>query len=218
MQDATSSASRGALSLRLYEQGIRDPRLLAAFERVSRAAFVPAELRGEADADRALDIGMGQTISQPFIVAAMTSALRLSGRERVLEVGTGSGYQTAILAEMLPLEAVVRTMEVRPALLQRAQDTLLSLGYRNVDFRLGDGALGWPEAAPFDAILVGAAPRRVPEPLLEQLAPGGRLVIPVGSDLDHQNLELWQKDPRTGRCHGDVLMGVRFVPMVPRLH
>jgi protein-L-isoaspartate(D-aspartate) O-methyltransferase len=218
MQNASSSASRGALSLRLYEQGIRDPRLLAAFERVSRAAFVPAELRDEAEADRALDIGMGQTISQPFIVAAMTFALRLSGRERVLEVGTGSGYQTAILAEMLPLEAVVRTVELRPELLRRAQDTLLSLGYRNVDFRLGDGALGWPEAAPFDAILVAAAPHQVPAPLLEQLAPGGRLVIPVGSDLDHQDLALGRKDPRTGRCHRDVLMGVRFVPLVPTLH
>ena len=135
------------------------------------------------------------------MIELSSSALRLSGRERVLEVGTGSGYQTAILAEMLPLEAVVRTMEVRAELLQRAQDTLLSLGYSNIDFRLGDGALGWPEAAPFDAILVAAAPQHVPAPLLEQLAPGGRLVIPVGSDLDHQDLELWRKDPRTGRCH-----------------
>jgi protein-L-isoaspartate(D-aspartate) O-methyltransferase len=212
--EGMSGGAEGPLSRRLLAQGIRDPRVLAAFDRVPRAAFVPAELRGEADADRALEIGLGQTISQPFIVAAMTEALQLTGRERVLEVGTGSGYQTAILAEMLPLQAVVRTIEVRPELLRSARETLLALGYENIQYREGDGALGWPSAAPFDVILVGAAPARVPEALLSQLAPGGRLVIPVGPDVERQQLELWTKEPRDGRFSRRVLMNVRFVPLV----
>lgn len=214
MQHAASQPEAGALSQRLRAQGIRDPRVLAAFDRVPRPAFVPAELRDEAEADRALDIGLGQTISQPFIVASMTEALELRGGERVLEVGTGSGYQTALLAELLPPPAVVRSVEVRAELLDRARETLARLGYRNVAFRLGDGRLGWPEAAPFDAILVAAAPAEVPEALFEQLAPGGRLVIPVGGDVERQELELWRKDAGSGRISREVLMQVRFVPLV----
>lgn len=204
----------GKISQRLLSQGIRDARLLNAFDRVPRAAFVPAELRNEADQDRALEIGSGQTISQPFIVAAMTEALGLGGRERVLEIGTGSGYQTAILAELLGPEAVLRTIEVRPELLAAARQTLGALGYRDIQFREGDGSTGWPEAAPFDAILVGASPVRVPEALLAQLAAGGRLVIPVGPDAESQRLELWTKPAHGGRCSRRVLMNVRFVPLV----
>ena len=203
----------GPLVRRLIDQGIRDPRVLAAFGRVPRRFFVPEETRGEAEADRPLDIGCGQTISQPFIVAAMTEALQLEGRERVLEVGTGSGYQTAVLCEMLPLGSLVRTIEIVPELSWRAQRTLRELGYDDVEFRVGDGALGWPEAAPFDAILVAAAPAEVPSALLEQLAPGGRLVIPVGRDVEHQELQLWRKSPSTGALSRQVLMHVRFVPL-----
>src|SRR6267143_915512 len=146
--------SEAPLVRRLIEQGIRDPRVLAAFGRVPRRFFVPA----------------------------MTEALDLQGYERVLEVGTGSGYQTAILAELLPLGSTVRTIEIVPELSLRAERTLRELGYDNVRFRVDDGAKGWPEAAPYDAILVAAAPDDVPTALLEQLAPGGRLVIPVGPD------------------------------------
>lgn len=214
MPDAAGQPRAGALSQRLRAQGIRDARVLAAFDRVPRRAFVPPELRDEAEDDRALDIGLGQTISQPFIVAAMTQALELRGDERVLEVGTGSGYQTALLAELLPAPAVVRSIEVRPELLQRARQTLARLGYTNVELRLGDGRLGWPEAAPFAGILVAAAPARVPEALFAQLAPGGRLVIPVGEDVERQELELWRKDGGGGKARREVLMPVRFVPLV----
>jgi protein-L-isoaspartate(D-aspartate) O-methyltransferase len=208
--------ANGAESLlvrRLIDQGIRDPRVLSAFARVPRRYFVPEAYQGESEADRPLDIGHGQTISQPFIVAAMTEALDLQGRERALEVGTGSGYQTAILAEMLPLSSVVRTVEIVPELSWRAQRVLRELGYDNVEFRVGDGAQGWPEAAPYDAILVAAAPAVVPAALLEQLAPGGRLVIPVGPSSDNQELQLWRRDPQTGSLVRRVLMHVRFVPL-----
>ena|SRR5438874_3603870 len=202
----------GPLVRRLIDQGIRDPRVLAAFSRVPRHFFVPDEARRESEADRPLDIGHGQTISQPFIVAAMTEALQLTGRERVLEVGTGSGYQTAILAEMLPLSSTLRTVEIVPELSWRAQRVLRELGYENIEFRIGDGRLGWPEAAPYDAILVAAAPETVPPALLEQLGPGGRLVIPVGPDPDHQELQMWRKSPE-GELQKQTLMQVRFVPL-----
>ena len=208
-----AGGANGPLVRRLIELGIRDPRVLAAFERVPRAAFVPEEARRIAEGDHPLDIGYGQTISQPFIVAAMTEALELQGRERVLEVGTGSGYQTAVLCEMLPLSTTVRTIEIVPELSWRAQRVLTDRGYDNVEYRVGDGALGWPEAAPYDAILVAAAPATVPAPLLDQLAPGGRLVIPVGPTPQTQELELWCKDPATGRLERNVLMQVRFVPL-----
>ena len=213
MEPFQSAGAEGPLVRRLIEQGIRDPRVLAAFARVPRRLFVPEELGSLSEGDHPLDIGYGQTISQPFIVAAMTEALRLQGRERVLEVGTGSGYQTAILCELLPLSSKVRTVEIVPALSWRAQRTLHELGYDNVEFRIGDGAQGWPEAAPYDAILVAAAPPLVPPALLEQLAPGGRLVIPVGSSSENQELQLWTKSPSTGALTRSVLMHVRFVPL-----
>jgi len=205
-------ARESLLVRRLIDQGIRDPRVLAAFARVPRHFFVPEESQGEAQADRPLDIGWGQTISQPFVVAAMAEALEFKGVERVLEVGTGSGYALAVLAEMLPVNADVRGIEIIPELAERAQRTLVELGYTNVHVRQGDGALGWPEAAPFDAIMVSAAPRRVPPPLLEQLSRGGRLVLPVGPSSDRQELQLWRRSPEGG-FERRTLMQVRFVPL-----
>ncbi len=213
MDVRTDGGPDGPLVRRLIELGIRDPRVLAAFARVPRRLFVPEEAQRSADADSPLEIGYGQTISQPYIVAAMTEALQLQGYERVLEVGTGSGYQTAILCELLPPGSTVRTIEIVPELSWRAQRVLRELGYENVEFRVGDGAQGWPEAAPYDAILVAAAPAAVPGPLLAQLAPGGRLVIPVGPSSDNQQLELWRRDPASGAFDRNVLMQVRFVPL-----
>ena len=207
--------SESVLVRRLVEQGVRDARVLAAFARVPREAFVPTGLQAEAEADRPLDIGFGQTISQPFIVAAMTEALQLSGSERVLEVGTGSGYQTAIFCEMLASGAQLRSMEIVPELLARAEVTLARLGYRGVALRLGDGAQGWPEEAPFDAIAVAAAPLEVPPALLRQLAPGGRLIIPVGLTPDRQELQLWRRSAAGALGH-TTLMQVRFVPLIER--
>ncbi|HTO95997.1 MAG TPA: protein-L-isoaspartate(D-aspartate) O-methyltransferase [Myxococcales bacterium] len=213
MESLPTPIAEGPIVRRLIGHGIRDPRVLAAFGRVPRRSFVPDEAQERSEGDHPLEIGYGQTISQPYIVAAMTEALRLEGRERVLEVGTGSGYQTAILCELLPLSATVRTVEIVPQLSARAESTLWELGYQNVEFRVGDGAPGWPEAAPYDAILVAAAPERVPPALLEQLAPGGRLVIPVGSNPEHQELQLWRKHPATLALERRVLMHVRFVPL-----
>ena len=219
MNGVRPQPAEGPLVRRLIDQGIRDPRVLAAFGRVPRHFFVPDDVQAESEADRPLDIGHGQTISQPYIVAAMTEALGLKGRERVLELGTGSGYQTAILCEMLPLSTTIRSVEIVPELSWRAQRVLRELGYENVEFRVEDGARGWPEAAPFDAILIAAAPQVVPPALLEQLAPGGRLVIPVGPDPDHQELQLWRKAPDTGALSRQTLMQVRFVPLThQRMH
>ncbi len=160
--------------------GIRDERVLTAVARLPRQLFVPPPLRRDAEADRPLPIGHGQTISQPYIVAYMTEALRLTGSERVLEVGTGSGYQTALLA-LLARE--VHSLEIAPELAASARAVLLDqLALGNVYLHVGDGRGGWPAAAPFDRILVTAAPERLPEELLAQLAPGGRLVAPEGAE------------------------------------
>jgi protein-L-isoaspartate(D-aspartate) O-methyltransferase len=177
---------------------------------IPRAAFVPEDLRDDADADRPLPIGHGQTISQPFMVAYMTERLELEGHERVLEVGTGSGYQAAVLAA---LAGEVWSVEIVPELAERARTLLVDrLGLRNVHLRQGDGAAGWPEAAPFDRILVTAAPREVPDALVRQLAPGGRMVIPVGEAPDAQTLRVVER----GNDGADVwadLIPVRFVPL-----
>jgi len=213
---ASGNGAAGRESLlvrRLIDQGIRDPRVLAAFARVPRTFFVPEEAQAEAEADRPLDIGCGQTISQPYVVAAMAEALELTGRERVLEVGTGSGYATAILAEMMPVSAGIHSVEIIPELADRARRVLGELGYENVQVRVSDGALGWPEAAPFDAILVSAAPREVPPALLDQLAPGGRLVLPVGPSPEQQELQLWRR-LSSGGLEKRGLMQVRFVPLI----
>jgi protein-L-isoaspartate(D-aspartate) O-methyltransferase len=191
----------------IVARGVRDPRVLAALRSVPRHEFVPVEQRASAYEDEPLPIGDGQTISQPYVVAAMTEALALRGGEKVLEIGTGSGYQAAILAE---LAREVYTIEIVPALADSAKERLARLGYRRVHVRHGDGWAGWPEAAPFEAIVVTAAPEHVPEALVAQLAMGGRMVIPVG-DEGHQELWLLVRD-ETG-VRRERLMDVRFVPM-----
>lgn len=186
-------------------RGVVDARVLDAMRTVPRHLFVPSPLRSRAYDDRPLPIGNGQTISQPFIVAFMTEALGVSARHKVLEIGTGSGYQAAVLSR---LAKEVYTIEIVPALARRAADTLKSLGYSNVRVREGDGYAGWPEHAPFDRIMVTAAPERIPPPLIEQLTPGGRMVIPVGGA--EQWLTVVEKTP-----NGVVerrTIPVRFVP------
>ena len=185
-----------------------DSRVRDALASVPRHLFVPERLRSSAYDNRPLPIGEGQTISQPYIVAMMTQLADVDGRERVLEIGTGSGYQAAVLAEIADH---VYTIEIIDTLAERAATTLETLGYDNVSVRAGDGYLGWPEHAPFDAIVVTAAPETVPEPLLEQLAIGGRLVIPVGPEGSTQSLRMLQKDDNGTVSTRDVLP-VRFVP------
>ncbi len=193
----------------LEGRGITDPRVLEAMREVPREAFVPARCESVAYRDRALPISSGQTISQPYMVAAMTEALRLEPGDRVLEVGTGSGYQTAILAE---IAAEVYTVERLSSLSEDARQTLEEGGYENIHFRVGDGTLGWPEKAPFDAIVVTAAAPEVPESLMEQLVDsGGRIVIPVGS----RGLQTLQRITRNGEeQETDELMSCRFVPLL----
>ncbi|HUF90531.1 MAG TPA: protein-L-isoaspartate(D-aspartate) O-methyltransferase [Gemmatimonadota bacterium] len=188
-------------------RGVRDPAVLSAMRAVPRHEFVPAEYLDLAYADRPLPIGAGQTISQPYIVAYMTEAAEPGPDDRVLEIGTGSGYQAAVLAEIV---ARVVTLEISPLLARRAARTLRELGYRNVAVVCADGRRGLPGGAPFDAILLAAAPVRVPDALVEQLAVDGRMVGPVGGGAD-QVLRRW-----TRRAHGvevEDLMPVRFVPM-----
>ena len=190
----------------LAARGISDPRVLDAMRAVPRHEFVPAASRDRAYADSALPIGEGQTISQPYIVALMTEAVAIRSGERVLEVGTGSGYQAAVLAA---LGADVYSIEIVEPLARRAAETLRRLGY-GVHLRHGDGYRGWPEAAPFDAIVVTAAPPRVPPALVAQLAPGGRLVIPVGEE--EQELQVLRRGP--SGIETRHVVPVRFVPMV----
>jgi len=194
------------VSEQIEARGIADARLLAALRRVPRHAFVPAAERAHAYEDRALAIGHGQTISQPYVVALMTELAALRPDARVLEIGTGSGYQAAVLAE---LAGAVYSIEIVAPLARRAAATLAELGYRAVHVRAGDGYRGWPEAAPFDAILVTAAAPRVPPALLEQLAPGGRLVIPLGGA--EQQLEVHRRTERGFEV--ERVLAVRFVPM-----
>ena len=192
----------------LRAEGIKDDRVLALIGRVPREQFLPASQRDLAYRNSALPIGQGQTISQPFVVALMTQELDLSGVERVVEIGTGSGYQTAILAEM---SRHVVTVERHPPLLERAREILTSLGYRNVELHLTNGSLGWPAGAPYDRIIVTAAAPDVPEPLMDQLAADGRLVIPVGSASQQELLLVKRKGGQTERRK---LGPVRFVPLV----
>lgn len=199
------------LARRLAEQGIADRRVLDAFARVPRERFVPERLRREAELDRPLPIGWGQTISQPFVVAFMTERLELVGGERVLEVGTGSGYQTALLA-LLARE--VFSIEIVDELSERARTVLIDeLGMRNVWLRRGDGALGWPEASPFDRIIATAAAPEVPPAWLAQLAPGGRMILPLGEAEGDQVLRVIDKG-NDGEIAGRDVLPVRFVPLV----
>lgn len=198
------------LARELRRRGVQDVRVLEAMSSLSRSDFVRSEDESRALEDSPLPIGEGQTISQPYIVAFMTESLGLRGDERVLEIGTGSGYQTAILAE---LAADVFSLERFETLAAEAQRRLELLGFENACVRTGDGYLGWEEAAPFDAILLTAAPKGVPRSLLDQLAVGGRLVAPVGEHADEQVLVRLTKDV-SGDVRSETLLPVRFVPMV----
>lgn len=189
------------------ERDLRNARVLAAMGRVPRHRFVPASERVAAYRDHPLPIGYGQTISQPYIVAFMTEMLDPQPEDRVLEIGTGSGYQAAVLAELV---AQVRTIEIVEPLASSAARTLHELGYTNVLVRAGDGYQGWPDEAPYDAIIVTCAPTAVPEPLVQQLKEGGRMIIPVGPAQD-QALHLLRK--RQGRVETRAVLPVRFVPM-----
>jgi protein-L-isoaspartate(D-aspartate) O-methyltransferase len=191
----------------IIPRGIKDPAVLAAMRLVPRHRFVPAGYSAAAYADGPLPIGHGQTISQPSLVAMMTETLTIKKTDKVLEVGTGSGYQAAVLAE---LADKVLTIEILEPLARQAERTLTELGCKNVRVRVGDGYQGWPEEAPFDVIIVTAAPDHVPQPLLDQLAVGGRLILPVGRY--YQTLELYR---RTAEGYErKILTLVRFVPLV----
>ena len=192
----------------LVPRGIDDQRVLDAMGRIHRHLFVEEALRGEAYNDHPLPIGHKQTISQPYIVALMTEALELKGTERVLEIGTGSGYQTAILAE---LAKAVYTVERVEPLLVKSKQLLQELGYTNIHFKVSDGTIGWEEFAPYDAVMVTAGAPKIPQPLLDQLAEGGRMVIPIGNRYG-QDLILVKKDK--GRFLEKNLGGCRFVDLI----
>jgi protein-L-isoaspartate(D-aspartate) O-methyltransferase len=209
-ETALARARADMVTTQIAARGVRDERTLAAMRKVPRHLFVPKALVGQAYDDHPLPIGHGQTISQPYIVGFMTEALGLKGGETVLEVGTGSGYQAAVLAE---IASRVYTIEIVAPLAEEASERLKRLGYANVEVRAGDGYLGWPEAAPFDAIMVTAAAPRVPEPLKQQLRDGGRLILPVGEEWQ----ELVQITRRGERFEEKQVLPVRFVPMTGKV-
>ena len=188
-------------------RGVTDGRVLAAMRKAPREQFVPEAIRDRSYSDGALSIGYDQTISQPFVVAFMTEKLQLKSTDRVLEIGTGSGYQAAILGE---LAAEVYTIEIVEPLGKSAEATLQRLGYKNVHVKIGDGYKGWPEHAPYDAVIVTCAPEQVPQALIAQTKEGGRIVIPVGSS-DDQKLYFLEK--KQGRLEKRAILPVRFVPM-----
>jgi len=208
-EDDFTAKRRQMVDEQIRARGVREPRVLAAMETVPRHRFVAPGDEPIAYADSPIAIGHGQTISQPYIVAYMTEALKLSRDARVLEVGTGSGYQAAVLGELV---ADVYTIEIVTPLAERAAGLLRDLGYENVHVRDGDGYKGWPDEAPFDAIIVTAAPDHVPEPLVQQLKDGGRLVIPVGEA--EQDLFVYVRS-RTG-LREEARIPVRFVPLTRR--
>lgn len=196
----------GMVEKQIISRGIQDSQLIRAMIRIPRHKFIPEDLREHAYGDNPIPIGMDQTISQPYIVALMTELLKLQEGEKVLEVGTGSGYQTAILAEM---ECEVYTMEILEPLVEKARQVLESLGYKKIHYRIGDGYIGWQEHSPFDAIIVTAAPEHIPQPLIEQLKVNGKMIIPVG-DMN-QELILIKKTEK--RIEMKTVTPVRFVPM-----
>jgi len=206
-QDDFVTQRESMVEVQIRARGVNDEKVLAAMRKVPRHLFVPEELRPFAHGDEPLPIGEAQTISQPYIVGYMTEALELSGGEKVLEVGTGSGYQTAVLAEIV---RQVFTVELIGALSEKARALLQALGYSNIYSKVGDGTLGWEENAPFDAIMVTAAAAAVPKRLQEQLGPNGRMIIPVGAGF--QELFLITRERRGFRKK--KLLPVRFVPLV----
>jgi len=210
-EDAAFARAREEMvAAQIASRGVRDAKTLAAMRSVPRHEFVPAASRREAYDDHPVPIGHGQTISQPYIVAFMTEALLLRGGERVLEVGTGSGYQAAVLAR---IAAQVFSIEIVAPLAEESAERLRRLGYDNVRVRAGDGYQGWPEEAPFDAIIVTAAAPRIPEPLKQQLREGGRLIVPVGEDWQ----ELVLVTRRGERFEERRVLPVRFVPMTGKV-
>jgi protein-L-isoaspartate(D-aspartate) O-methyltransferase len=194
----------------LKARGIIDPAVLQAMQKTKREQFIPAGLRNEAYADRPLPLNSGQTISQPYIVALMTQLLHLSPESRVLEIGCGSGYQAAVLSE---IAGEIHSVERLPELAEQARRNLDAADVTNVEVHIGDGWNGWPEAAPYDGIIVTAAPTDIPPPLLRQLKPGGRLVIPVGPAGGIQILQEIIKQPN-GTLAGKEHLSVRFVPLI----
>jgi len=188
-------------------RGITDTRVLAAMEKVPRHEFVPDIIKTHSYNDEPLSIGEGQTISQPYIVAYMSEVLQLEGEYKVLEIGTGSGYQTAVLAEIV---RDVYSVEIIESLSRKSRILLTELGYKNIQFKVGDGSYGWKEFSPFDAIIVTAAPREIPQPLQEQLSIGGKLIVPVGDTF--QDLLLTVRSQRGFK--EKKLLSVRFVPLV----
>ena len=211
-QQAPTAADFAAQRQRMVEQqlkarGIKDERVLAAMAKVPREEFIPVDARADAYEDGPLPIGYEQTISQPYIVAFMTEQLRPKPGDRVLEIGSGSGYQAAILAELM---AEIYTVEIVPALGKTAEATLKRLDYKNVHIKVGDGYKGWPEEAPFDAVIVTCAPEKVPQSLVDQLKDGGRMVIPVGERFAQQ---LYLLEKKNGQLKESATLSVRFVPM-----
>jgi protein-L-isoaspartate(D-aspartate) O-methyltransferase len=207
-RDQFVRARRAMIERDLMTRGIRDARVLEVMGTIERELFVPEKLRSLAYEDRPLSIGEGQTISQPYVVAFMTELLNLKGTERVLEIGTGSGYQTAVLAK---LAAEVYSIEIIPKLSERAKTLLHRLGFDNVHLKTGDGFFGWEERGPFDAILVTAAAPKIPEPLWGQLREGGRLIMPLGVEREAQKLVRVTKSD--GKQVVEELSGVFFVPL-----
>jgi protein-L-isoaspartate(D-aspartate) O-methyltransferase len=207
MPDSFDKLRERMVETQIRARGVKDEKVLRAMRRVPRHLFIPSDMVPYAYADEPLPVGEGQTISQPYIVAYMTEALALTGRERVLEVGTGSGYQTAVLAE---LAAEVYTVELISSLAAQAQEVLTGLGYQHVHYRLGDGGQGWPEEAPFDRIIVTAAAASMPEALSRQLKDQGRLVLPLGSESQELVLVVRREDEFVPTR----LLPVRFVPLI----
>ncbi len=207
-RDEARAIRRAMVEEQIRRRGIRDRRVLAALAGVPRHRFVPPSLAHGAHDDAPLPIGCGQTISQPYMVALMTAALAPRRTHRVLEIGTGSGYQTAVLAHLVRR---VYTVERLAELSAAAEERLMALGYRNIEYRVGDGTEGWPEAAPFDGIVVTAAAPEIPEPLLAQLAPGGRIVVPVG-DRSLQILTIAERG--AGGYRRWTEGACRFVPLI----
>jgi len=212
-QQVPTAVDLAAQRQRMVEQqlkprGIKEERVLAAMAKVPREEFVPADARPSAYEDGPLPIGYDQTISQPYVVAFMTEQLRPKRSDRVLEIGSGSGYQAAILGELV---AEVYTIEIVEPLAKSAEATLQRLGYSNVHIKVGDGYKGWPEEAPFDAIIVTCAPEKVPQPLVDQLKDGGRMVIPVGERFAQQ---LYLLEKKNGQLKESITLPVRFVPML----